>query len=235
MRVDGRKPDELRKISIERHYLINVEGSCLVEFGNTRVICTATVQKSVPSFLDPKTQGWINAEYSMLPRSVNERLSRQRISGRVYEIQRIIGRALRGACALENMPGITVTIDCDVIQADGGTRSASIVGGFVALHDAVRYMLNMGMINVSPIRHFIGAVSVGVVSGTPLLDLNYDEDSRAEVDMNVVMTENGEIVELQATGEDGPFSKENFHKLLRLAEKGIKEIIKIEKKVLEIE
>jgi ribonuclease PH len=231
-RKDKRAPNELRPVKIEKNYLKGVEGSCLIEMGNTKVICSATFEHRVPNFLKDKGQGWIRAEYGMLPRSTKERIGRERISGRVYEIQRIIGRTLRSISDLQVIDGFTIVIDCDVIQADGGTRTASITGGYIALYDACQYMVSQGIIEESPINIAVAGISVGIVNGVPLLDLTYDEDVDAEVDMNVAMTEDLELVELQVTGEKNPFSKEEFMKLLLLAESGIQELINIQRKVL---
>ncbi len=232
MRFDGRNYDELRPLEIIKDYLKDVEGSCLIKLGNTHVICTATVQSGAPKFAKDQGIGWVTAEYRMIPRAVPERLPRDKINGRSIEIQRIIGRSLRGACDLSLLNGYTIWIDCDVIQADGGTRVTSIIGGFVALYDAIQHMLSLGMIEKSPIKKFIGAVSVGIVEGKPMLDLTFEEDSKADVDMNVVMTENYEIIELQATGEGGTLKEEDLKLMLELAKKGINEIINKEKEVL---
>ncbi len=233
IRSDGRRCDELRNIEIKVDYIKHAEGSCLIEFGNTRVICTASVEEKVPPFLQKSGQGWITAEYSMLPRATKTRTvresSRGRLTGRTQEIQRLIGRSLRSCVDLKMLGERTVWIDCDVIQADGGTRTASITGAFVALYLALR---RIGYLEC--IKSFLAAVSVGVVDGNICLDLNYEEDSRAEVDMNVVMNERGEFAEIQGTGESGTFSKEMLLSMIELSEKGIREIIQIQKRTLEV-
>ena len=231
-----RAPDTLRPVRIIRNYLKTAEGSALIEMGDTWVLCAATVTDKVPSFLRGTGEGWITAEYSLLPRSTSERSPREsrmgRLEGRSVEISRMIGRALRMAVDREKLGEHTIIIDCDVIQADGGTRTAAITGGFCALYDAIKFMLNNKMISQDPIREFIAAVSVGIVDGEPILDLSYDEDVRAEVDLNVAMTESGKIVEIQGTAERRPLSREDLDKLLDLAWKGIKELIEVQKKVL---
>jgi ribonuclease PH len=230
-RNDGRKNDELRPVKITVDYMKHAEGSCLIEFGDTKVICTASVEEKVPPFLKGTGQGWITAEYSMLPRATAQRTIREsakgRLTGRTQEIQRLIGRSVRSAVDLNLLGEITVWIDCDVIQADGGTRTASITGAFVALYKALEKMDKL-----SAIKNFVAAVSVGIVDGEFLLDLNYEEDSMAEVDMNIVMNDRGEFVELQGTAEGMPFSKEALDKLILLGEKGIKELISKQKEVL---
>lgn len=235
MRIDGRKADELRRVKIARNYLKTAEGSVLIEIGDTRVLCTATLQDSVPPFLRGKGTGWITAEYSMLPRSSRERIPRERsrVGGRTYEIQRLIGRALRAVVDMDSLGERSILIDCDVIQADGGTRTASITGAYIALVDALRYALDAGMIDALPVQDYLAAVSVGVVDDRPLLDLNYKEDSEAEVDMNLVMTGSGKIVEIQGTAEGKPFSKTELERLIRLGEKGIRALIKKQKDMLE--
>jgi ribonuclease PH len=234
MRVDGRKADELRKIKITRNYLKTAEGSALIEMGNTKVICTATVENSVPPFLRGKGTGWVTAEYAMLPRSSGQRIQRERgkVGGRTHEIQRLIGRSLRSVVNLDALGERSVLIDCDVIQADGGTRTASITGAYVALVDALRSMKKQGMIASLPLTDHLAAVSVGIVGGKPLLDLCYAEDSTAEVDMNLVMTGKGKIVEVQGTAEGEPFSKSELGKLLSIGEKGIKALIRKQKESL---
>lgn len=231
-RKDKRASDELRPVKIEKDYLRYPEGSCLIELGRTQVICSATVEERVPFFLRDARQGWIRAEYGMLPRSTKERIQRNRTSGRIYEIQRIIGRVLRNITDLGFMPGFTIAIDCDVIQADGGTRTAAITGGYVALYDACQYMLSQGLIDHSPIREAVAAVSCGIVNGVPILDLAYEEDSRAEVDMNVAMTESGKFVEIQGTGEGKDFTREELDAMLKLADKGIHELILAQREAL---
>ncbi|HEY6010427.1 MAG TPA: ribonuclease PH [Nitrospirota bacterium] len=235
MRVDGRKPDELRRIRITRNYLKTAEGSVLIEMGGTKVICTATVENSVPQFLRGKGTGWVTAEYAMLPRSSGQRIQRERgkVGGRTHEIQRLIGRSLRSVVELNALGERSVLIDCDVIQADGGTRTASITGAYVALVDALHHMEKQGMIKSLPMTDHLAAVSVGIVGGKPLLDLCYVEDSTAEVDMNLVMTGKGKIVEVQGTAEGEPFSKAELGKLLSLGEKGIKVLIRKQKESLQ--
>ncbi len=234
MRVDGRKADELRKIRITRNYIKAAEGSALIEMGDTRVICTATVENSVPPFLRGKGTGWVTAEYAMLPRSSGQRIQRERgkVGGRTHEIQRLIGRSLRSVVDLKALGERSVLIDCDVVLADGGTRTASITGAYLALVDAVRHMKRQGMIASMPVKDYLAAVSVGIVDGTPMLDLCYVEDSAAEVDMNLVMTGTGKIVEVQGTAEGDPFSKAELGKLLALGEKGIKSLIRKQKEIL---
>ena len=238
LRPDGRAPDKLRKVRIIRGYIKHAEGSVLIEMGDTRVICTASVEQGkVPPFLKGTGSGWITAEYSMLPRSTQTRIIRDitkgRINGRTQEIQRLIGRALRSVVELEKLGELTIWIDCDVIQADGGTRTASITGAFIALYDAVNYLIKTGVIKDNPIKDYLAAVSVGVYKGVPILDLTFEEDSNAEVDMNVVMTGSGKFVEIQGTAEKEPFDKEVLDKLLDLAWKGIKELINFQKRILE--
>ncbi|RKY62884.1 MAG: ribonuclease PH [Candidatus Latescibacterota bacterium] len=236
-RKDGRLPGELRPVNIIRNYIVHAEGSALIEMGRTRVLCTASVENRVPGFLSGQGTGWVTAEYSMLPRSTETRTSREifgRIHGRNYEIQRLIGRALRAALDLKALGERTIWIDCDVLQADGGTRTAAITGGFVALYDAVRWMRDRGILEADPVIHQVAAVSVGVVDGEVLLDLNYEEDFKAEVDMNVVMTEDGELVEVQGTAEGRPFAKDEMDRMLALAEKGIRYLIETQREVLGI-
>ena len=235
-RKDGRQPDELRKFSIEIDFLKYPLGSVLVQMGDTKVICTAMVDEKVPQFLRNTNMGWITAEYSLLPGSSYPRTMRDidkgRIEGRSQEIQRIIGRTLRICVDLKGIPGMTVWIDTDVIQADGGTRTAAINGGFVALYLALSRMFKRGKIPYFPIRYFIGAVSVGIVSDEILLDLNFSEDFEAQVDMNIVMNEQKKIIEIQGTGEKREFSVEELFKLVKFAWKGINEIINYEKELL---
>ncbi|WPM31461.1 ribonuclease PH [Hydrogenobacter sp. T-2] len=239
MRSDGRKAGELRPVRIIRDYLRHPEGSVLVEFGNTKVICTVSIQDSVPPFLKGKGQGWITAEYSMLPRATQTRNIREsvqgRIGGRTHEIQRMIGRAMRTALDLTKVGERTFWIDCDVIQADGGTRTASITGAFVALVDAVIKLYNDGVLTSTPIKDFVAAVSVGIVNNQILLDLNFEEDSSAEVDMNVVATGSGRISEIQALGEEHSFTKEDFDKMLSLGLEGIKQLIELQKAFFEVQ
>ena len=236
MRVDGRKADELRRIKITRNYLKNVEGSAFIEMGETKVICAATVEESVPPFLRGKGTGWVTAEYAMLPRSSAQRIQRERnkVGGRTHEIQRLIGRSLRSIVDMGALGERSVLIDCDVVQADGGTRTASITGAYVALVDALRFIAHKGRIDAIPVTDYLAAVSVGIVGGTLMLDLCYTEDSAAEVDMNLVMTGSGKIVEVQGTAEGEPFSKNELGKLLALGEKGIKALIKKQKELLKL-
>ncbi|HQP10329.1 MAG TPA: ribonuclease PH [Candidatus Omnitrophota bacterium] len=233
-RTDGRLPGELRKIRITKDYVKHAEGSCLIEFGETRVICTATVEENVPLFLRNKGKGWVTAEYGMLPRSCETRVGREKAasSGRTQEIQRLIGRSLRGVIDTGKLGERTVKIDCDVIQADGGTRTASITGGFIALALALKKIKKQGLIEDIPIVDFVAAVSVGIFQGELLLDLDYSEDSKAAMDMNVVMVGKGKFIEVQGTAEGEPFSKAEMDKLLDLAKKGIKELIAIQEKAL---
>src|SRR5512135_737999 len=234
MRIDKRKSDELRKVKIIRNYIKAAEGSVLIQVGDTWVICTATVENAVPPFLRGKGTGWVTAEYAMLPRSSAQRIQRERskVGGRTHEIQRLIGRALRSVVDMDALGERTVLIDCDVIQADGGTRTASITGSYIALVDALRGLLKSGAIGTMPVRDHLAAVSVGIVGNEPVLDLCYQEDSAAEVDMNLVMTGSGKIVEVQGTAEGEPFSKAELAKLLALGEKGIKALIRKQKELL---
>ena len=231
IRSDGRKLDELRPVKITIDYIKHAECSCLIEFGDTKVICTASVEEKIPPFLKGMGQGWITAEYSMLPRATATRTVREstkgRLTGRTQEIQRLIGRSVRSAVDLRALGEITVWIDCDVIQADGGTRTASITGAFVALYRALE---RVGKLEA--IKNFVAAVSVGIVDGEFLLDLNYEEDSMAEVDMNIVMNDAKEFVELQGTAEGKPFSKNDLDRLLAVVEKGIIELIKKQREIL---
>jgi len=234
MRADGRKADELRRIKITRNYIKTAEGSVLIEMGDTRVICTATVENSVPPFLRGKGTGWVTAEYAMLPRSSGQRIQRERskVGGRTHEIQRLIGRSLRSIVDMQALGERSVLIDCDVIEADGGTRTASITGAYIALVDALRHVKNQRLIEAVPVIDYLAAISVGIVDGKPMLDLCYTEDSSAEVDMNLVMTGRGKIVEVQGTAEGEPFSREELDKLLALGEKGIRALVKIQKEIL---
>jgi len=238
MRKDGRKEDELRPVRIVRDFLNHPEGSCLIEFGNTRVICTASVTDTVPPFLKGKGQGWITAEYSMLPRATHTRNVREsvqgKISGRTHEIQRMIGRAMRTAVNLSRLGERTIWVDCDVIQADGGTRTASITGAFVAVTDALIRLYEDGILQVVPVKDFVAAVSVGIVEGKPMLDLNFEEDSLATVDMNVVGTGSGKFSEVQAMGEEHTFSRDELDSLLDLALKGISELVELQKALYEV-
>jgi ribonuclease PH len=232
-RADGRAPDQLRPITVTRDYLLHPEGSILVEFGATKVICTATVEDKVPQFLKGQGLGWVTAEYGMLPRSTNTRMSRENRgpSGRSQEIQRLVGRALRAVTERTKMGERTVWIDCDVIQADGGTRTAAITGGWIALADAVARIPAIKPAAV--LRDCVAAISVGVVGGRPLLDLNYPEDSTAEVDMNIVMTGGGEFVEVQGTAEQIPFGRSRLDELLALAEGGIRRLVALQRRALD--
>jgi len=232
-RPDGRAPDQLRPITVTRDYLLHPEGSVLVEFGATKVICTATVEDKVPQFLKGQQLGWVTAEYGMLPRSTNTRMNRENRgpSGRSQEIQRLVGRALRAVTDRSKLGERTVWIDCDVIQADGGTRTAAITGGWIALADAVGRIPGVNLKAV--LRDCVAAISVGIVGGLPLLDLNYPEDSTAEVDMNVVMTGGGEFVEVQGTAEQIPFSRGRLDELLGLAERGIRQLVAVQRKAVD--
>ncbi|SHJ99396.1 ribonuclease PH [Paramaledivibacter caminithermalis] len=238
-RVDGRKPEDIRPVKITKDYLIHPQGSVLIEMGNTKVICTVTVEEKVPPFLKGSGKGWITAEYSMIPGSTHARKFREatkgKLEGRTHEIKRLIGRALRSVVDLNKLGEITLWIDCDVIQADGGTRTASITGAYVALVDALNKLVDKGILKALPIINHVAAISVGVVEGTPVLDLCYKEDSNAKVDMNVVMTDSGEFIEIQGTGEESPFNKAELISLLSLAEKGIDELIGIQKEALGVE
>jgi ribonuclease PH len=236
MRSGKRKPGELREVRITRNYTKHAEGSVLIECGETRVICTASVDEKVPPFLKGKGQGWVTAEYGMLPRSTGIRTQREaargKQSGRTHEIQRLIGRALRAVVDLQKLGERTIQVDCDVIQADGGTRTASITGAFVALHDAVGKLLKQKTIASSPLTDFVAAVSVGMSQGKPVLDLDYREDSNCDTDMNVVMTGSGGLVEVQGTAEGEPFSREHMDAMLDLAQSGVKQLIAKQKGAL---
>ncbi len=235
-RPSGRSNDQLREVTITRNFTCHAEGSVLVTFGNTKVICTASVEAGVPRFLRGQGQGWITAEYGMLPRSTGSRMGREaargKQGGRTVEIQRLIGRSLRAAVDLTALGENSITIDCDVIQADGGTRTASITGACVALADAIRYMNAEGMIEGNPLKQMTAAVSVGVYEGEAVLDLDYPEDSNAETDMNVIMTEAGGFIEVQGTAEGEPYSRAELDSMLALAEKGIYELIDLQKSAL---
>jgi ribonuclease PH len=236
-RIDGREVHELRPMAVIRHFIKHVQGSVLIEVGDTKVICTAMVEDKVPPFLKGQKKGWITAEYEMLPGSTNVRKSRDRnrgkIDGRTMEIQRLIGRSLRSVIDLNLLGERTIWIDCDVIQADGGTRTAAITGSFMALYDALAEMVETGKIKEMPITSFVAATSVGIHQGEVLVDLCYEEDSSAEVDMNMVMTEEGEIIEIQGTGEERPFKKDELQKMLALGEESIKKIIAFQKETLQ--
>ena len=237
-RPGRRGADQLRSVRIQRDYTRHAEGSVLIEFGDTRVLCTASVEDKVPGFLRGRGQGWVTAEYGMLPRSTNTRTDREaargRQSGRTQEIQRLIGRSLRAVTDMEKLGERTVQIDCDVIQADGGTRTAGITGAFVALHDAISVLMRRGLVAESPLRDFVAAVSVGIVEGAPVLDLDYAEDSACDTDMNVVMTGSGGFVEVQGTAEGAPFSQAQMDALMVLAQRGIVELIAKQKEALGI-
>ncbi len=236
-REDGREYSELRNVKITTNYIMHPKGSCLIEFGNTKVICTATVTEKVPPFLKGKGQGWITAEYSMLPAATNERNMREsakgKLTGRTMEIQRLIGRALRAAIDLKKLGERTITIDCDVIQADGGTRTASITGGFVALGVAVKKLIEEKALAESPIVGNVAAVSVGIVNGIAVTDLMYTEDSAAAVDMNVVMNDKNEFIEIQGTGEEATFTRAQYNSLIDLAEAAIKELVILQNEAIE--
>ncbi|GAB4484092.1 MAG: ribonuclease PH [Thermodesulfovibrionales bacterium] len=238
MRPDGRRNDELRAIKITRDFIDTAEGSVLIELGKTRVICTASIEERVPPFLKDKSQGWVTAEYAMLPRATETRTTREssvgRPSGRTQEIQRLIGRSLRSVVDLTRLGQRTFWIDCDVIRADGGTRTASITGAFICLADAFSHAVRKGLIEKSPVRDYLAAISVGICSGAPVLDLCYQEDSSADVDMNLVMTGSGEIVEIQGTAEGRPFSQETLLQLTGLAKDGIDRLISLQRGLLKI-
>jgi ribonuclease PH len=236
MRPSQRRPDELRAIRITRGYTRHAEGSVLVEFGDTKVLCTASVLERQPPHLKGTPKGWVTAEYGMLPRSTNTRMDREaargKQSGRTQEIQRLIGRSLRSVMDLAQLGERTIQLDCDVIQADGGTRTASITGAFVALQDAVSFVMKKKALSVSPVREHVAAVSVGVFQGVPVLDLDYLEDSACDTDMNVVMTGSGGMVELQGTAEGAPFTRDEMNAMMDLADKGIRELIAAQKAAL---
>ena len=236
VRKDGRAPDELRKLKITKNYIKYAEGSCLIELGDTKVITTATIENTVPPFLKGKGTGWITAEYGMIPRSCKTRVQREaskgKLGGRTMEIQRLIGRSMRSVAEMSKIGERTIWIDCDVIQADGGTRCASITGSYVSVLLALEKMREVGTIKEIPISDYVAAVSVGILDGKPVLDLNYDEDSTAEVDMNIIMTGDGRFVEVQGTAEREPFKREEMNKLITLAKSGIDELIAVQKKIL---
>jgi ribonuclease PH len=236
MRLDGRRNDALRDIRITRNYILHAEGSSLIEFGNTKVICTASVEESVPPFLRGKGSGWVTAEYSMLPRATHTRSPREsskgKIGGRTHEIQRLIGRSLRSVMDLTLLGERSILIDCDVIQADGGTRTASITGAYVALSDALQWLEMQKLLPENPLLEAVAAVSVGLINGCPLLDLNYEEDSSAEVDMNFVMTSSNRFVEVQGTAEGKPFTIEEMDAMRSLAITGINSLFEIQRRVL---
>lgn len=236
MRPSSRQNNELRSISITRRYTRHAEGSVLVAFGDTKVLCTASVDEKVPQFLRGRSQGWLTAEYGMLPRSTNERTKREaaagKQSGRTLEIQRLIGRSLRSVVDLSRLGERTIQVDCDVIQADGGTRTASVTGAFVAVHDAINLLIEKGLLEVSPIRDFVAAISVGMREDTPILDLDYSEDCDCDTDMNVVMAASGAFVEVQGTAEGEPFTRAEMDAMLDLAAAGIRTLIEKQKQVL---
>lgn len=238
MRSDKRKFDELRKVKIKRNVLKFAEGSCMIEMGNTRVICSASVEDKVPHFLRDTGSGWITAEYGMLPRSCQSRIDREasrgKQSGRTQEIQRLIGRSMRSIAELKKLGERTIWIDCDVIQGDGGTRTASITGSFIALADALAKLKDQKKITSMPLSDYVAAVSVGIVKGEKCLDLNYEEDSGAEVDMNIIMTGSGKMVEVQGTAEKNPFSLKDLNDLVGLAKGGIDDLISLQKKLIKI-
>jgi ribonuclease PH len=237
MRPSGRAPEQLRTIKLTRNYTKHAEGSVLVEFGDTKVICTASVEAHVPRWLKGSGKGWVTAEYGMLPRSTGERMYREaskgKQGGRTMEIQRLIARSLRAVVDLETLGEQIITVDCDVIQADGGTRTASITGGYVAMADAIGWMLKSGALEKNPILGQVASVSVGIYQGTPILDLDYDEDSNAETDMNVVMNDAGHFVEVQGTAEGHPFSADELNAMLGLAKSGIETLIARQRQALE--
>jgi len=233
MRTDGRKVNQLRDVEITRNYTKYAEGSVLVETGDTMVLCNVSIEDSVPYFLRGQNKGWLTAEYSLLPRATQDRnireAAKRKLSGRTQEIQRLIGRSLRAIIDLDKMGERTIWVDCDVLQADGGTRTASITGAYVALVDAINFMLDEGKLEESPLKGFMAATSVGIVDGTPMLDLCYEEDFKAQVDMNIAMTEAGEIIEIQGTAEEHPFTRDELDQLYDLAEKGILDLIEEQK------
>jgi len=236
MRTDGRKVNQLRDVEITRNYTKYAEGSVLVETGDTMVLCNVSIEDSVPYFLRGQNKGWLTAEYSLLPRATQDRnireAAKRKLSGRTQEIQRLIGRSLRAIIDLDKMGERTIWVDCDVLQADGGTRTASITGAYVALVDAINFLIDEGKLRENPLQGFMAAVSVGIVEGTPMLDLCYEEDFKAQVDMNIAMTEEGEIIEIQGTAEEHPFSRKELDQLYDLAEKGILELIEEQKLAL---
>nr|CRH07672.1 RNase PH [Candidatus Magnetococcus massalia] len=237
-RSHGRRPDDLRPVTIERHFVKHAEGSCLISFGDTRVLCTASVDENQPRWMRGEDRGWVTAEYGMLPRATHDRVQREasrgKQSGRTLEIQRLIGRSMRSVINLNALGKRTIWLDCDVMQADGGTRTASITGAFVALHDAITQLQAKGKLNANPIIDHVAAVSCGVVDGVPVLDLDYREDSSCDTDMNFVMTGQGGFVEIQGTAEGAPFSRGEFDQMAVLAEKGIQELVEQQKRSLEL-
>lgn len=239
MRIDGRKNDQIRPVKVTRHYTKYAEGSVYIEVGDTKVLCNVTVEEKVPQFLKGTGEGWITAEYNMLPRSTGTRkirdIARLKIDGRTMEIQRLIGRALRSVVDLKALGERTLWIDCDVIQADGGTRTTSISGAFIAMVDAINKVHKNKPFKVYPIRNFVAATSVGIVGDNKVIDLCYEEDSKAKVDMNIIMTNEGEYVEVQGTGEERPFSRKELNEILDLGEKGIKQMIQVQKDALKMD
>ncbi|MDH5300325.1 MAG: ribonuclease PH [Gammaproteobacteria bacterium] len=237
MRPSGRATNQLRQIKITRHYTKHAEGSVLIEFGDTKVLCNASIEERVPRFLNGKGQGWVTAEYGMLPRSTGERMAREAArggqGGRTMEIQRLIGRSLRAVMDMDKLGERTITLDCDVIQADGGTRTASITGSYVALADAIRHLMAKGDIKSNPLKAGVASVSVGIVDGEPVLDLDYPEDSAAHTDMNVVMNDKGHFIEIQGTAEGETFGDEQLAAMLALAKKGITELLAAQKAALQ--
>ena len=233
MRQDGRGHSIMRKVTVSRRYLKHAEGSCLIEIGDTKVVCSASLEEGVPPFLKGKGEGWVTAEYGMLPRSCSQRVNRDRSrSGRVFEIQRLVGRSLRSVVAMKELGERTIYIDCDVIQADGGTRTASITGSFIALVDCLNTIKKKGLISRIPITEFVAATSVGIVEGTKILDLTYEEDSKADVDLNVVMVSSGDFIEIQGTAERKPFSRQELDDMLAMATNGIGSLISMQKDLL---
>ncbi len=236
MRSDGRKPNQLRPLTITPSYIKTADGSVLIEMGDTRVICTAKMEERVPPFLRNSGKGWITAEYGMLPGSSQQRIGREssrgKVGGRTHEIQRLIGRSLRSIADLKSFGERSVWIDCDVIQADGGTRTASITGAYIALMEAVRVWRERGILNADPVQDAVAAVSIGIVDGKILLDLCYEEDSKADVDMNFVMTGTGKFIEVQGTAESAPFTKKQMERMAEIAHQGIKELLQAQKKVI---
>ncbi len=236
MRTDGRKANELRALKITPSYIKTADGSVLIEMGDTRVICTAKLEERVPPFLRNSGRGWITAEYGMLPGSSHERIGREssrgKVGGRTHEIQRLIGRSLRAIADLKSLGERTIWIDCDVIQADGGTRTASITGAYIALAEAARGWLDRGIVNIDPLKEAVAAVSIGIIDGKIFLDLCYEEDSKADVDMNFVMTGSGKFIEVQGTAEHAPFTRKQMERMAEIAQEGIKELMKAQKKVI---
>lgn len=239
MRIDGRKNEQIRPVKVTRNYTKYAEGSVYIEVGDTKVLCNVSVEERVPQFLKGSGEGWITAEYNMLPRSTGTRkvrdIARLKLDGRTMEIQRLIGRALRSVVDLKALGERTLWIDCDVIQADGGTRTTSISGAFIAMVDAINKIHKTKPFKVYPIRNFVAATSVGILNGEKILDLCYEEDSKAMVDMNIIMTDEGEFVEVQGTGEEKPFSRGELNELLDLGEKGIKQVIQVQKDSLKMD